>query len=296
MAPQALAKFTASSLPSGPTPAGASLQHPQRSPSGPGSGRASRHARKASPAAAPSTDAAGEIVAVLHNIVERVLGSAVAADQPLMEVMQGFQTLLAVTLRSAHGHDISFLHVSLMVYLHEPQRPHDARSLQLCEWAFVLLTRVHKYGRLPHWLAQSRSCSSDTSWGQCFCRVQAVVYEQSGQFADLCCALQAGLDSLGAVELQNAMSRSLGVALPATVAFDYPTVSALAAFIAAQRQPQSHGYAPAQQASLCSYCGNLWLSVRVAFASLCRPCVMLSDEREVMATAAGHGQSSARRR
>lgn len=46
------------------------------------------------------------------------------------------------------------------------------------------------------------------------------------------CVLQAGLDSLAAVELRNAVASKFGVQLPATVTFDYPTVAALAAFVA----------------------------------------------------------------
>ena len=42
---------------------------------------------------------------------------------------------------------------------------------------------------------------------------------------------QAGLDSLGAVELRNAIAARFGVALPATVAFDFPTASALAGYV-----------------------------------------------------------------
>ena len=53
--------------------------------------------------------------------------------------------------------------------------------------------------------------------------------------------LQAGLDSLAAVELRNAVSRSLGVALPATVVFDYPTVAALAAYIADEMRAAGPG-------------------------------------------------------
>jgi acyl carrier protein len=36
--------------------------------------------------------------------------------------------------------------------------------------------------------------------------------------------MQAGLDSLGAVDLRNAISSACGVELPATAVFDYPTL------------------------------------------------------------------------
>ncbi len=45
--------------------------------------------------------------------------------------------------------------------------------------------------------------------------------------------MEAGLDSLGAVELRNALAARFGMELPATVTLDHPTVDALAAYIAA---------------------------------------------------------------
>ena len=44
--------------------------------------------------------------------------------------------------------------------------------------------------------------------------------------------MEAGLDSLGAVELRNALGSRFGD-LPATLVFDYPTVDALSSFLAA---------------------------------------------------------------
>ena len=44
--------------------------------------------------------------------------------------------------------------------------------------------------------------------------------------------MAAGLDSLGSVELKNALERRSGVELPSTLVFDYPTVNALAGFLA----------------------------------------------------------------
>ncbi len=44
--------------------------------------------------------------------------------------------------------------------------------------------------------------------------------------------MEAGLDSIGAVELRNAISEAFGVELSATATFDYPSAEALAKYIA----------------------------------------------------------------
>ena len=54
--------------------------------------------------------------------------------------------------------------------------------------------------------------------------------------------MEAGLDSLGAVELRTAASAAFSLPLPATAAFDHPTISALADYILSK--------SPAQQQQL----------------------------------------------
>ena len=52
--------------------------------------------------------------------------------------------------------------------------------------------------------------------------------------------MEAGLDSLGAVELRNSLATHFAVDLPSTVTFDYPTIAALANFIASSQLPISN--------------------------------------------------------
>ena len=46
--------------------------------------------------------------------------------------------------------------------------------------------------------------------------------------------MEAGLDSIGAVELRNAVSAAFGIDLPATAMFDHPSAEALAQYVAAK--------------------------------------------------------------
>ncbi len=62
--------------------------------------------------------------------------------------------------------------------------------------------------------------------------------------------LEAGLDSIGAVELRNAIAAAFGADLPATVTFDYPTVQALTSFLAASSPPAASQIITAAPAAL----------------------------------------------
>ena len=60
--------------------------------------------------------------------------------------------------------------------------------------------------------------------------------------------MAAGLDSLAAMELHNMMSSSLGVDLPSTLVFDYPSMSAMAGYIEGRMGLSAATEAPPQRA------------------------------------------------
>lgn len=76
--------------------------------------------------------------------------------------------------------------------------------------------------------------------------------------------MQAGLDSLGAMELRNALAAKFGISVPATVAFDFPTQQALVAYVQKSIAPEDVSYRQVQ-----SYI----LILRVSFPSDQHTCV-----------------------
>jgi Phosphopantetheine attachment site len=62
--------------------------------------------------------------------------------------------------------------------------------------------------------------------------------------------MQAGLDSLAAVELRNGIAAAFDVQPPVTLTYDYPTLAALAAFLAPQPAATSASYISSIQVGL----------------------------------------------
>lgn len=65
--------------------------------------------------------------------------------------------------------------------------------------------------------------------------------------------MEAGLDSLASVELRNSLNAKFGVELPATVTIDYPTILALAGYLAVNTQATQGQEDPESVASSAEY-------------------------------------------
>lgn len=74
--------------------------------------------------------------------------------------------------------------------------------------------------------------SSSLGMGSLISELQGIVAGMLGtEVASDQPLMEAGLDSLAAVELRNELGNRFGLDMPATAMFDYPTISAMAAFI-----------------------------------------------------------------
>lgn len=89
--------------------------------------------------------------------------------------------------------------------------------------------------------------------------------------------LEAGLDSLSAVELRNELTATLNLELPATVIFDYPTVAALSVYIGDRLQERNQGNFPTQRTVQHADAGVVSLEIQQAVANVLGRSVLLDQ-------------------
>lgn len=88
-----------------------------------------------------------------------------------------------------------------------------------------------------------------------------------------CRGLQLLLSRAGAVELRTGLAAEFRLELPATVTFDYPTVAALTAFIAAQMAEAADIYGGGALSAASSRSARCLAYV----SSICHACLVNSD-------------------
>ncbi|CAL5223543.1 g6075 [Coccomyxa viridis] len=167
------------------------------------------------------------VLADILNIIERALGGRIGADQPLMEA--GLDSLGAVELRNAIGSkfDIDLPATAVFDY------PTASALADHIKARMVPSQKALREDPMCHPVGVTRTGQSVAA------KLMAILLEVVGAtVSETEPLMEAGLDSLGAVELRNAISAAFAVDVPATVAFDYPTVAALASHISSKVAPQ----------------------------------------------------------
>ncbi len=200
---------------------------------GPVAGGAAAIASSTAGSAPPAVSKEALLSSVLE-VLAAVLGTSVGPQEPLMAA--GLDSLASVEFRNS-------LEAKLQMKLPTTLIFDYPTAAAIAEYAAAAAAAA---ARLPSAAAASQAqgaaaggADREAHLRQVSAEVAAVAAEVLGMPGlDLEQPLMAaGLDSLGAVELRNALQSRLGVELPTTVVFDYPSISAMAAYVTSKQQP-----------------------------------------------------------
>lgn len=190
-------------------------------------------------------------IVTVQKLVDTMLNVEVAPNQPLMEA--GMDSLGAVELRTALNKAFSvdlpatvtfdFPSVSALAGCIQTELEAVAKEEEEEDWAHHLLqegpTEVPQQSNAVRSItvdapAIQRQQQEGLSAAQVGQKVSAAVNRLLGsQVASDQPLMEAGMDSLGAVELRTALNLVFNAEFPATTIFDYPTIAALTTFIVA---------------------------------------------------------------
>jgi 3-oxoacyl-(acyl-carrier-protein) synthase/acyl carrier protein len=182
--------------------------------------------------AAPAAVDAATATATVQKLVAAMLGAEVAPDQPLMEA--GLDSLGAVELRTALNGAFS-MELPATVTFDFPTVATLARFIaaEAADVADAAAAAAPAGPAAAISAAPAASAAVDAAAVER--QVAAEVRRMLGADVERGQPLmEAGMDSLGAVELRTALNAAFSLDLPATTTFDYPSIASLSTFVAAE--------------------------------------------------------------
>lgn len=168
-----------------------------------------------------------ELLAEITSLTRGILGKEIATSEPLMAA--GLDSLSSVEFRNSIETKLGIQLPSTLVF--------DYPTID----SIVKFLRQQGSGTEPIGTTASVMEKSNEKLSQVKVEVSNIASSILGvQVESTTPLMSAGLDSLSAVEFRNSIEHSLGIQLPPTLIFDYPTIDAISSLIIGNLSPISN--------------------------------------------------------
>jgi acyl carrier protein len=194
---------------------------------------------QATPAVHDLAQILATIQAQVAEIAAGILGREIGVEEPLMAA--GLDSLASVEFRNALQEKLAVSLPATLIFDHPTVGSIGSFVSKLFPAAMAQPAVEYSY-EVEGSSASHNAMSDELNIAEHQQRVSSVVFLAAkdivgNELTPEQPLVAAGLDSLGAVELKNSLQGQLGLELPSTLVFDYPTVDSMAHYIASKLQP-----------------------------------------------------------